>query len=102
MSAVTIMVAQGIQQKCEKLKGAVQGLINEEKISFQKNAQSNVGKNPLPNHNGPGVNMIGEYKCIERSMEGVQMPMKIVYKEGKDSEDNLKSGRYQWKVLLLW
>ena len=44
-------------EECGKLKELVQRLINEDKISFQKNMRPNVGQNPLPNHE-EGVNML--------------------------------------------
>ena len=45
-------------EQCKRLKESVQKLINDGKICFPKNAQPNVGQNPLPNHDGENMNII--------------------------------------------
>ena len=56
-------------------------LIQKGELTFEDEYISNVNENPLPNHEGPKVNVVesDQEMQVKRNVKDVRMPMKLVH-----------------------
>lgn len=66
-------------EDCWPLKNKIQDLINREILTFSEE-KPNVKTNPLPNHDGPTVNVVIEEEVVEpvRWADDVKTPLSVV------------------------